>query len=588
MFLIAAALESENSGVDARRWQVLVDRTRKRSTFDGMMFSSSRCRLFIVPTRLFDREILQGWRAAAMRSWDFFQMTLGSLPKLRFGAGLIDVAKTECTFNDTVLASDGERTLMYRGVTSSDRLCYALTPDGLYIASSEQPLLEALGSDSAATSFNNDYLACYLAALPPPPDATIHAAIGQVTTGNRLLVRHHHLTRLAPVSPRPRSGAHRIGDLEALATLRQLIDQSVATKARNGYRVGLSLSGGLDSSALAASYARLKAPDSPEAVACSYSFPSHAIADEAARSRALAEHFNMPHHLFDAEPHLPLRGTAFEGSPDRPDASPYRAIRLAQLELLRAEGVDLCLDGSFGDDAFRFDDRRVLVDLIKSRRLDLLANYLPPGKRDAARFIARQAKGLAGLIRGSRGPSRTRWLSRVWRQQVLQIWEEQIRHWKHFPSPQLALSCFGPLAATAGANDAHHNASTGVDFAFPFFDAELLSFLLSLPNHCSYRHGQWKWALRESQRGLLPDWCRLHPKSADLTPVFLANVVARRSQWEHHDRHATLLFSDFLADDLTESTIEQMRRDRLLGLWQRVQLHRWLISRDVRQVADAL
>lgn len=576
MFLVAAQTYSEHGVPDDAGWGALAAGLSKRSRFEGMTITASGWKLLIVPTREHDRILMHRWRIPDILANSHFTLSLGPEPLLEIGVGPLSVGKAKCEFSNAVLASDGEQTVLYRGVTSSDRLCYAHAPSGLLVASCEQPLMAALGPTFAG--FDDDYLGCYLAALPAPPDATIHRAVRQVCSGRRVLIRRTHERVLSSVLPTPVAGAMRISDAEAGATLGALIDKSVAVAIGNGTRLGLSLSGGLDSSTLAAAWARLKSPESPDAVVCSYGFPSFPDVDETARSRALADHLGLRYNTFNAEPHLPLAGAAFEGCPDRPDSSPYRAIRWAQLAWLQSEGVDLCLDGSFGDDAFDFNGSRVFIDLLKSRRLDLLASYVPKGARNATRFMARQTKGVLRLAAGAPAPTRIHWLSKIRRERVLDIWNTQLHDWRHFPSAPMALACFGPLAALAGANDAHHNARSGVDFSFPFFNADILSFVLSLPSHQSYRHGQWKWLLRESQRGLLPDWCRMHPKSADLTPVFQAAVQANDARWKEHERGTRSLFPGFLAEDAPGRIVDQMSPGDLLSLWQRAQLHRWLVS----------
>lgn len=570
MFLIAAQIDRSGGLLADDRWNSIVHSVQQRSRLPGLALSTSHWRILIVPTREFDRQQMLRWPIPLIYS--SFCLTLGNRCTLELGAGAMLASWFRCGFDQTVIASDDNQTFLYRGVTATDRLCYSVDARGVYLASSEQPLAATI--EPALDQLDQDYIACYLAALPPPQEATIFNCVRQVSVGRRLLFSRRSVHQLAPILPNPCERTTIRGDEMVVRSLRDTIEESVAGSILRGNHAGISLSGGLDSSTLAVALVRVTDPRGPRPLACSYGFPSFPGSDELERARRLAEHLGMGFACFDAEPYLPLSNADDSGCPDRPEASPYRAIRRAQLNLLQSLGVDLCLDGSFGDDAFDFDDSQIIADLVADGRLELVSGYFQRTWRENVRFILRQLRGLPRRMRSRRIPNRLHWLSAQWRTRSLEIWRAQLEDWKDFPSPGRALACFGPLAAISGANDACQNAETGVDFAFPFFNAEILRLLLSVRSYYSFRCRQWKWLLRESQRGLLPEWCRTHPKSADLTPVFRAAVDACPERWLDLGRKTSEQLHAFLPRGAAESA-RTGSTSELLDLWLRVQFQRW-------------
>ncbi|KQX18097.1 MULTISPECIES: asparagine synthase-related protein [unclassified Sphingomonas] len=64
---------------------------------------------------------------------------------------------------------------------------------------------------------------------------------------------------------------------------------------------------------------------------------------------------------------------------------------------------------------------------------------------------------------------------------------------------------------------------------YPFYDLRLAEFCLSLPSHHKLNRGQPRHVLRQATRGLLPDRVRLRPDKYDFAPA-LADALLRRRE----------------------------------------------------------
>jgi asparagine synthase (glutamine-hydrolysing) len=70
-------------------------------------------------------------------------------------------------------------------------------------------------------------------------------------------------------------------------------------------------------------------------------------------------------------------------------------------------------------------------------------------------------------------------------------------------------------------------AAAGVAGLYPFYDLRLVEYCLSLPSHHKLNHGLPRHVLRQAMAGLLPDPVRLRPDKYDFAPA-LADALLRR------------------------------------------------------------
>lgn len=149
----------------------------------------------------------------------------------------------------------------------------------------------------------------------------------------------------------PAPGSLRIGETEAVEEVRRLLDQAVARRLVADVPVGAFLSGGVDSSGVVASMARL----SSRVRTFSIGFEEAAYS-ELPHARRIAERYATEHHEFIVRPEgvsiLPLLARHY-GEPFA-DSS---AVPTFHLSRLTREHVTVALNGDGGDELFAGYDR---------------------------------------------------------------------------------------------------------------------------------------------------------------------------------------------------------------------------------------
>jgi asparagine synthase (glutamine-hydrolysing) len=301
-----------------------------------------------------------------------------------------------------------------------------------------------------------------------------------------------------PVADVPR----KTGD--AVEEFRAVFAQAVADRAAE--RVAISLSGGVDSTAVAATLARLR-PGVASAVTAGY---EQLVADDdprfAARAAgalgipwtflasdryALFERWNDPH----------CRGL-------EPVDTPLRAAFIDLMRLLGERGR-VILTGQ-GGDAVLYASHRYFIDLLRRGRIDrvvaeglhytLTRRKVPPLLfRSHLLRALRLRSDVPAYPKWLRADLRDRWHDAWSRRTAPHPWRPEAAHFIDQPD-------------WPNAFQSYDQAWTGVDahVSTPFFDTRVVEFLFSLP---PMPHFADKDIVRRAMAGSLPDEIRLRPKT---------------------------------------------------------------------------
>jgi asparagine synthetase B (glutamine-hydrolysing) len=241
----------------------------------------------------------------------------------------------------------------------------------------------------------------------------------------------------------------------------------------------------------------------------------------------------------------------------------------------RSDGVEVMLDGNGGDELFGCSPF-LLADLLRSGRLFKLlhtARRLPGmGHEPPRRRLWRGVKQYG--IRGSIPPG-LHSAARSWRLQKRTEWPwlatgtvEMVREssrydWKRIEGPRwwAALVNFLVLVPDAldGVNELRRQAAmSGIQFAHPWRDQQLIEHMLQLDPQLSFDPVHDRPVARAAMRGLLPDPIRLSEEK----PVF--NAVLEEALGGQD-----LQVVNELLSDPPEPLIEHLRRENLPELLRR-------------------
>jgi asparagine synthase (glutamine-hydrolysing) len=316
---------------------------------------------------------------------------------------------------------------------------------------------------------------------------------------------------------------------------RELLDRAVADRLRAD-SVGVLMSGGLDSSTVAASAHRTLGHNGTAAGLCAYTevFENLIPHEERRYAGLVAETLNIPIEFQLSDESGLWKYLSCQDRP-RPEPlhSPWSDWGLAQLRRV-AERSRVGLTGFGGDPALSCLLSVHFFRLLKEKKLgralsDAMQYLSAEGRLSRLYLRTRWQRWFAPKSRAPHYPS---WLNRDIEKglSLRERWEVLMRA----PIPNGAVRSVAHAAMIDPLwpvlFEAYDSGVTGVlvEVRHPFFDLRVVDFLLALPAlpWCSD-----KQLLRETARGVLPDAVRLRPKSPLLADPLIALLQRPESAW---------------------------------------------------------
>ena len=286
---------------------------------------------------------------------------------------------------------------------------------------------------------------------------------------------------------------------------------------------GVLLSGGMDSSAVAAMAARGRDEHAPDANLKAYTFTAHGIfpADQEGRyAGQIAAHLNCPIRYYPID-HCPLfdRWDQPFYHPQEPTYYPFSAGRLELFQQMNQDGVRVVLSGEGGDPLLATDPT-YFINLFKHRKWNEFLREISGYLR-----LNRSLRGLGGrtLFRSDPdkpwAPAFPDWLQPhfVSNYQLRERWSQ---HYQQTPASHAEpLNRRSAAIAELGVESASYwsrifeedrSAKMALDFRYPFFDLRLIEYALSIPAFLARN----KNILRRTVAAYLPPAIWQRPKTA--------------------------------------------------------------------------
>ncbi|MEA2195122.1 MAG: hypothetical protein QOG42_1556, partial [Solirubrobacteraceae bacterium] len=461
----------------------------------------------------------------------------------------------------------------------------------------------AFGSDGAAVlclpevprRLDDAALASYLMASFRDRVATGYLDVSRLAPGEVLLVDADRATS------RPYWSAGAVGEVRRGAdaayeeAFRDAITKAVAARIGLG-PVGVSLSGGLDSSALACVAGRL-GPPSLHAYSAVFDEASESderawVAAAVAQCGAVAR----PCRAAGTSPLADWAGASWKGA--MPACNPQISVCRVTLEAAALDAVPVVLHG-FGGDSCVSHGLAYLAELVGSGRVVragaeiealhrrhgiarrrvlrsyAISPFVPARARRAWRARSRPAGGPPQLLR----PAATDRLGLADREEALGARSARRDH-----------------AADVGAGIHAHvleasdrvDAVVGVQRRYPFFDRRLVELCLSMPGDQKLRDGWTRSIMRRALTGVLPEEIRQRAGKGNLGPPFIhALQTTDRAAIE-----AVVARPGALAEWVDPAALAELWRRCLAGggdrdwfaIWRVAVASRWLIHHGFDEV----
>lgn len=340
-------------------------------------------------------------------------------------------------------------------------------------------------------------------------------AMRRLEPGHRLAVARDALHLDRWWNPEAIAVDHAAGDAETIARYRALVDLAVADRIADATQVGVHLSGGIDSSLVAACAVpmlRARGLADPPAYSWHVVDPDADPNSEPGWSEAMRAPLGLELFAPELSPDemAALLARDWVRGPDVRNLLHEAAIqRDAQ-----ARGVEVILSGWGGDEGASYNGRGYHPWLFATGRWrTLYRDRASPTVRSGLRTIYHAGRRLAREFvpekplrwrpRDGRSLIDAAFLRRTRPLYVPRVREFGVRHTQHY---LLRYS-----STTARLEDwAISGAERGIDYRFPLLDRRLLEFIYTLPPRMFRRGPVRRWLIRQAGVGLLPDIVRLN------------------------------------------------------------------------------
>jgi asparagine synthase (glutamine-hydrolysing) len=298
-------------------------------------------------------------------------------------------------------------------------------------------------------------------------------------------------------------------------------------------RLAVWVSGGLDSTPVAALAARLQAVRGPSATIQGISWRIRdAAGDERSFVDAFARASGVPLSWVDCDDAMPFSNLAdWPIHPDGPDQTGYRWFHERSYARARELGATLVLNG-FGGDSLYADARRWLWTLMAANGPGVAIDRL----REVARrdgwppAVRREVVGaLLPKRRRLRRPPQT-WLSGEARELLAgrRPWPSGLLGARR---PRQAERVLSLIDGEGDAAEAWYAARHGLEVSVPLRDQDLAQYVLAVPDHMLQQGVESRIVLRHAIRGLVPEEVRRRTDKARFREVLLRGLSPDRLRW---------------------------------------------------------
>lgn len=347
------------------------------------------------------------------------------------------------------------------------------------------------------------------------------------------------LERYWSMSDVPRAVQHN----DPVARFRELFDRSVLASVPQG-DAAIMLSGGLDSSAIAASLCQM---GKPPGQAFSVTFDETAGWCDQPHLQAVANRTGLPIHAIPADSHDPLQDMElWLRAVDGPYLPRGQSVSMQLLPIARETGYRTLFNGHGGDEIVGYGfgrynelaragnwfrlwrETEAAASLYGGSRNAMFARYLAhirPLRPILRRLAKRQASSPAVVDADFLDPAVARTVDSA--RYTHRPATSRLDHDERIVQEEALSTALQPCSLEIFALCSR---AAGVVTRMPFYDVDLLEFSLSLPSEWKLRDGLSRYILRAAFAGDLPSETLRRQDKFDFTAPFMKGLVAQREK----------------------------------------------------------
>ena len=322
---------------------------------------------------------------------------------------------------------------------------------------------------------DEEVLAEYARIGKPPLDATFALGVKAIIPGGRVIAGPGGEARSGKRALR--FPALDLSRAAALEPFRERMSTAVCRRAAGAGRLGSLISGGMDSTTIAATAASLARRDRcpPLVAGFTTAYPGFAECDETTYARVLAERWSVPWHPVVIRPEIyvdwPAEGFARHLGPTFPGFAIYSQLARE----VGDAGVDVLLTGDLGDAWLDQSNGELRLSILRGDHRGLLTWAIPGTSSNPRQTASQIYRGLRGRL--------------IERERAEAFFETRTDFWMR-------------LGLETQEREAMYR---GVRIEFPYADYDLATLLIGLRPSVRASRRTKKRIVREAMRGLLPE-----------------------------------------------------------------------------------
>jgi asparagine synthase (glutamine-hydrolysing) len=487
-----------------------------------------------------------------------------------------------------------KRLFLARDALGARDICYYVQNNMCLFASE---VSQILAHPDIQPRINDNRVAARLAYLWDKPEETYYEDIYYLPPAHGMIVTADRLQLWRYWDIDPGREIRYPDEQEYAAAYRALLTEAVRCRLRTEGPVGLSLSGGLDSSALAA----IAAPMVPEMIpgqerlySFSYAFDELRSCDERRYIRETVARYELGAAYLPCDDKWTLKNLqTWPISRDTILADPYVLLPATLLAAAQESGIRLLLAGYFGDTLFS-GGRYWALDMLRQLRLGALLRTLMENRTVIDWRQALFEDGLRQLLPKQAIRSYRRWRPRAAGPLVLGIHPDLASRTDlrqrlaaesspaAFSRPGLShryrtltLSVFSQGLAAAR----HWYNRHGLELAMPYYDRRLVEFVLAIPADVLGRPQQDRLLPRLALKGLVPDSILRRREQTSFVPLRNKGLLDKEKETVQRILTDPLVVKREYIDGEWLQKQKQKKLDMSPGgimLWTAISLELWL------------
>lgn len=377
---------------------------------------------------------------------------------------------------------------------------------------------------------------------------------------------------------------------------RELLTEAVRCRLRSVGPIGITMSGGLDSTTIASLAGSMLPTATGQArlKSFSYAFDELESCDERVFIRPVVERVGLDATYILCDDQWPLKNLpAWPTTPDMVMADIYALLPAAVMQSAGQAGVRLLLGGYFGD-VLMTGQNFWALDMMRERQFGLMARTVKANKKSVNWWESFVDYGIRRFIRPEMARSYRRFRPRQSISVSPGINEDLVIRTdlrrRMTPEPQqTSLRAPGLLQrynSMVSSNFSQGFAATryqynreGLELALPYYDRRLVEFVLSIPAYVIGRPGHDRGLHREAVAGLLPEEVRLRQNPTNFIPLMMKGLKEKEKDTiQQIMSNPQVVERGFIRADWLATQLQRkfdLSQDSIL-LWSATSLELWL------------